>query len=111
MYRTLLLPVIVAVGAWPASAKPQTDREKTSIPAFPGAEGGGMSTPGGRGGKVYEVTTLEDHGPGSLRAAVNAAGPRTVVFRLAGLITLQSPLKINEPFITLAAQTAPGDGV
>jgi pectate lyase len=82
-----------------------------AISAFPGAEGGGMFTPGGRGGKVCEVTTLDDDGPGSLRAAVNAEGPRTVVFRVAGLIALKSPLRITHPFITIAGQTAPGDGV
>ena len=66
---------------------------------------------GGRGGKVIEVTSLEDAGPGSLRAAVEAEGPRIVVFRLAGTISLQSSLMITHPFITIAGQTAPGQGI
>jgi pectate lyase len=74
-------------------------------------EGFGAGTPGGRGGRELAVTTLADEGPGSLRAAVTAAGPRTVVVRVAGLITLASPLLIREPFLTLDGQGAPGDGV
>lgn len=81
------------------------------IPAFPGAEGFGSTTPGGRGGRVIPVTNLADSGPGSLRAACEAEGPRIVVFRVSGLITLASPLVVKNPFLTVAGQTAPGDGV
>jgi hypothetical protein len=79
--------------------------------AFPGAQGAGRFAQGGRGGRVIEVTTLADSGPGSLRAAVEASGPRTVVFALGGLITLERKLVATNPYLTVAGQTAPGPGV
>lgn len=83
----------------------------SALPSFPGAEGFGSQTPGGRGGRVIEVTTLDDSGPGSLREAVTAEGPRTIVFRIGGTIRLKSHLRVTKPFVTIAGQTAPGGGI
>jgi pectate lyase len=74
-------------------------------------EGFGATTPGGRGGRELAVTTLADSGPGSFRAAVTASGRRTVVFRVAGLVTLETPVTIGEPFLTIDGASAPGDGL
>lgn len=84
---------------------------QAAIPAFPGAEGGGMFTPGGRDGKVYIVTSLADSGPGTFREACEAGGARIVVFNVSGIIRLKTPIFIQAPYITIAGQTAPGDGV
>lgn len=83
----------------------------SQVPAFPGAEGYGKYAQGGRGGDVYKVTNLNDSGPGSFREACEANGPRTIIFEIGGRINLSSTVAITNPFITIAGQTAPGDGV
>lgn len=94
----------------PWAARP-TDLPQAKIPAFPGAEGGGAYSFGGRGGKVITVTNLNDSGPGSFREACELGGARIVVFNVAGIIQLKSPIIVRAPYITIAGQTAPGDGV
>lgn len=94
----------------PWASRP-TDLPQAEIPAFPEAEGGGKYTYGGRGGKVYVVTSLEDNGPGTLREACEQGGPRIIVFNVSGIIRLKTPLIIRAPYVTIAGQSAPGDGV
>ena len=94
----------------PWAAKP-ADLPQAAIPAFPGAEGGGKFSFGGRGGKVLVVTNLNDDGPGSFRWACEQGGARIVVFNVSGIIRLKSPVSIKAPYITIAGQSAPGDGV
>ena len=96
-----------------ACATPLAAQQPTPPPtAFPGAMGWAAQTPGGRGGKVIRVTTLAAKGPGSLREALDTKGPRTVVFEVGGVIDLGvETVKITEPFLTIAGQTAPQPGI
>ena len=94
----------------PWASRPD-DLPQAKIPAFPGAEGGGMFSYGGRGGKVITVTNLNDRGPGSFREACEVGGARIIVFNVAGIIRLETPIIVRAPYITIAGQTAPGDGV
>ncbi|MPZ95821.1 MAG: hypothetical protein GEU96_13155 [Propionibacteriales bacterium] len=86
-------------------------RAATTVKAFPGAQGFGTDTVGGRGGKVIAVTNLNDSGAGSFRAAVTASGPRTVIFKVSGTIKLTSRIDVTNPNLTVAGQTAPGGGI
>ena len=106
------------IAEWAKKGKPfipwaalPSDLPQAKVPAFPGAEGGGKFSFGGRGGKVFVVTNLNDSGPGSLRAACESAGPRIVVFNVAGIIHLEKPIYIEAPYLTIDGHTAPGDGV
>lgn len=100
MPAILLVPLF---GCGPASA---------DAVAFPGAVGWAASTPGGRGGELIRVTNLDARGPGSLRAALETSGPRIVVFEVGGVIDLKrSTLRVTDPFVTIAGQTAPSPGI
>lgn len=87
------------------------DFVQADIPAFPGAEGGGAFTQGGRGGKIFVVTSLEDRGKGTFREACEAVGARTIVFNVSGIIRLKNRISMRAPYVTIAGQTAPGDGI
>lgn len=100
-------PTAPATSTSTATPRPTPD----GITAFPGAEGFGAESVGGRGGMVIEVTNLNDSGPGSLRQCVEESGARVCVFRIGGTIELESCLRIGNPYITIAGQTAPGGGI
>ena len=106
----LILPVTLASPA-PAQT-PTPAAAEAALPAFPGAVGWAAQTPGGRGGQIIRVTNLDSEGPGSLRAAIEADGPRIVVFEVGGVIDLgKKTLRLRNPFITIAGQTAPSPGI
>jgi len=92
--------------------EPVAATTEAPLPAFPGALGWAASTPGGRGGEILRVTNLNSEGPGSLRAAIEHDGPRIVVFEVGGVIDLEKEtLRVRNPFITIAGQTAPSPGI
>jgi hypothetical protein len=114
----LLATIVMAAGMWYCSERDQPALQLTaaaaddsSLPVFPGAEGFGTHTRAGRGGKVFAVDSLADDGPGTLRAALMDPSPKTIVFRVGGIIELKSHLFVSHPFVTIAGQTAPGDGI
>ncbi|WP_395327333.1 pectate lyase [Novosphingobium sp. BL-8H] len=123
--RKLVLPIVIlgilllvayalvpTNGARLEAAQPPTVATPSGTKSFPGAVGWGASSVGGRGGRIIYVTTLADSGTGSYRACVTATGPRICVFRVAGVIRFTTtPPIIEEPYLTIAGQTAPGSGI
>ncbi|HZZ83175.1 MAG TPA: hypothetical protein VFE30_01460 [Anaeromyxobacteraceae bacterium] len=105
--RVVVVGLAALLGVGTAAAR-EGAGSPPAAPAFPGAQGSGAWARGGRGGEVFEVTTLRDSGPGSLRECVEASGPRTCVFRVGGVIQVERSMTVDHPFLTIAGQTAPG---
>ena len=109
MLRTFVMAVLMI--SIPQLLRAADFDSEVPLPVFPGAEGFGTHTTGGRHGSVCRVTSLEDSGKGTLRSCVNRPGKKIVVFATGGVITLKSTLLLNKPFISILGQTAPGDGI
>jgi hypothetical protein len=111
----MVRPILLVLALLVLSPSPiaSAQQQATSAPvAFPGAMGWAANTPGGRGGQIIRVTNLSSEGPGSLRAAIETAGPRIIVFEVGGIIDLnRRTLVAREPFMTIAGQTAPSPGI
>jgi hypothetical protein len=107
-----LVAVLLFLCAGLSHAQPSVETSQLGLPVFPHATGFGLDTKGGNGGEIIRVTNLEKDGPGSLREAFQTAGPRIVVFEVAGVIDLEgSTLQLSNPYITIAGQTAPSPGI
>lgn len=110
MFRTLTAGLFLLALSGAAAA--QEAAPPVAQTAFPGALGWAATTPGGRGGQIIRVTNLNSEGPGSFRAAIEATGPRIIVFEVGGVVDLnRHTLVIREPFVTIAGQTAPSPGI
>ena len=111
MYGLLLALSAVTFSSPAALERDEPTSARKELPAFPGAIGFGTSTAAGRGGRVLRVTNLNDDGPGSLRAALTASGPRVVIFEISGIIDLRTAIYVGAPYLTVAGQTAPSPGI
>jgi hypothetical protein len=108
---SVTVTAVAATSSSAATPSPTASCGNGGCPAFPGAEGSAAAAVGGRGGTVIEVSNLDDSGAGSLRSCIETSGPRTCVFRVGGVIRVAGDLRIHNPYLTIAGQTAPGGGI